>query len=71
MGLGTFDTYRPTETVDELATATDMMGPESYANQKSAAAEWWHDPTKSLIALWVIALLLYWAMGYFFRGVRA
>jgi hypothetical protein len=74
MGLTTFDNsqgWRPSEQVDELASVTYMTGDASLANQADAARGWWHDPTKSLIALWVVVLALYWILGYLFRGARA
>lgn len=74
MGMGTYDNsggWRPMEQVDELATYTEMQGDASAKNARSAERGWWHDPTKSLVALWVAVLLLYWLLGYLFRGARA
>lgn len=70
MGLTTFAEYRPNEQVDELASHTDMMGDQSEKNF-STADKWFYDPTKSLVAIWVIALVLYWSIGYLFRGARS
>jgi hypothetical protein len=70
MGLTSFDAYRPAEQVDEMANATDMMGDQSEKNL-STADKWFYDPTKSLIAIWIVALALYWLIGYLFRGARS
>jgi hypothetical protein len=71
VGLSTFQPYAPYEQVDEMASVTDMTGDATAANQKKGALNWWHDPSKSMIILWVAALLLYWFIGYYFRGVRS
>lgn len=65
-----FDPYMPTQTVDETAQFTEMQGPSSRVNQMAGAATWTSSPTKALIGMWLLAMLLYWALGWFFRGQR-
>lgn len=65
------DPYMPVDTVDETASYTDMQGPSSRVNQLAGKATWTSSPTKALIALWALCMLLYWGMGWFFRGTRS
>lgn len=67
----TYAHYMPVDQVDESASHTDMQGPSSTANQVAGAKTWLNDPTKSLILLWAVALLLYWFLGSFFRRHRS
>jgi hypothetical protein len=70
--VDSFSPYATVDTVDEQALATDMMGDASLANQAAANKNSiWKDPTKSLIALWVIAVVLYMITTTFFRGQRS
>jgi len=69
--FGTNQTYMPVETVDETADVTEMQGPSSTLNQMSGKSSIFASPTKSLIALWVLAIVMYWFIGWFFRGNRA
>jgi hypothetical protein len=66
-----FDPYMPTDTVDETASYTDMQGPSSSINQLAGKATWSSSPTKSLIGLWLLALGLYWLIGWLFKGQRS
>jgi hypothetical protein len=60
--------YMPISTVDEVADYTDMQGQASAMNvAASQKGAWKSDPTKSLVALWVFVVLLYFALGIFFR----
>lgn len=54
-------------TVDETATHQEMQGPSSTVNEVAGKAGMKSSPTKSLIVLWVVALLTYWLMGALFR----
>ena len=65
------DPYMPVDTVDETASFTDMQGPSSRVNQLAGASTWSSSPTKALIALWALAMALYWLVGWFFRGQRS
>lgn len=67
----TYSPYFPTETVDETADHTEMQGPSSAINQLAGRATWLNSPTKSLVGLWILALGLYWFVGWFFRGKRS
>lgn len=67
----TFSPYMPVDTVDETADYTDMQGPSSSVNQLGGKASMMNSPTKSLIGLWLLALLAYWFCGWFFRGQRS
>lgn len=67
----TYSPYMPVDTVDDTADMTDMQGPSSTVNQLGGKASWANSPTKCLIALWGLALGLYWFMGWFFRGHRS
>jgi len=60
------DAYMPVSAVDEQARVTDMMGEGTVHNQANKST-WKTDPTKSLVGLWLVALLTYWLLGYFFR----
>lgn len=66
-----FVDYRPYQQVDETADATQMSGEATTQNQKPGWRGWMNDATKSLIVLWVAALVLYWILGSSFRSVRA
>ena len=60
--------YMPIQTVDEVADYTDMQGGASQMNEAAAnKGSWRNSPTKSLVALWVFAMILYWLTGFFFR----
>jgi hypothetical protein len=61
----------PVQTVDETAAYTEMQGPSSGVNQLAGRGTLWTSPTKSLIALWVFVLILYWLLGALFRRFRA
>lgn len=63
--------YMPVDQVDESAAATDMQGPSSTVNQLAGRASMLSSPAKSLFGLWLAALLLYWLVGWFFRGQRS
>jgi hypothetical protein len=67
----TYAAYLPMDSVDESASYTDMQGPSSMVNQVAGSPRWSSSPTYSLIALWVVVLAIYWALGYFFRGQRS
>lgn len=66
-----YSPYMPVDTVDDTANMTDMQGPSSSINQLAGAATWRSSPTKSLIALWVLAVLVYYGVGVLFRGQRS
>lgn len=66
-----YEPYMPTDTVDETASYTEMQGPSSAVNQLAGKPTWLSSPTKSLIALWILAVAAYWFVGWFFRGQRA
>lgn len=68
--FGAQQDYMPVSAVNEQASVTDMMGEGSVHNQAQKSS-WKSDPTKSLIGLWVMALLSYWLLGYFFRRYTA
>ena len=55
------------DTVDEVADYTDMQGAASTANHNSQPGEWRSNPTKMLIILWVLCILLYALLMGFFR----
>lgn len=54
-------------TVDETASATDMMGASTATNQMSM---WRQSPAKALVVLWFFVLAVYWTLGYVFKGQR-
>ena len=59
----------PIQDVDEVANYTDMIGAASALNMSaSTKGAWKQSPTKSLVVLWVVVLVLYWLLGYFFRS---
>lgn len=66
-----FDSYMPTETVDETAAVTEMSGNATLLNQAAGTPGWGTSPTKSLIIMWFVVLGAYWAIGFFFKGQRA
>lgn len=70
--MSTFAGYLPVDTVDEQASDTGMAGPATVANQAGGSSSLFGgSPTRSLIALWALALVTYWFMGWFFRGSRS
>jgi hypothetical protein len=66
-----FSPYMPTDTVDDTAGFTEMQGPSSRINQLAGQPTWASSPTKSLVALWLLVLVLYWVIGWLFRGQRS
>ena len=59
------------DTVDEVADYTSMQGAASAANHNSQPGEWRSNPTKMLIVVWVVAVLLFaFLMGFFRRFLR-
>lgn len=69
-GYGTGEYYMPVQTVDDTADMTDMQGAGTTANM-AGRPTWLTSPTKSLIALWFVVLIVYWLVGIFFHGQRA
>jgi hypothetical protein len=65
-GLGNMYT-NSFETVDEVADHTDMMGQASVMNHQGVPADWRSNPTKQLIVLWVVCVVLYGLLMTFFR----
>ena len=59
--------YMPVTTVDEVADYTDMQGQASAQNVAKFGGNWKQDPAKSLVVLWVGAVVLYWVFGFAFR----
>lgn len=52
---------------DDTASMDAMTGPASSANQASARGAAKGTPTRSLVLLWLAAVLLYWGLAYLFR----
>lgn len=67
----TYSPYMPVDTVDETASYTEMQGPSSSVNQMAGKAGINANPTKALVAVWFLALALYWLIGWVFRGQRS
>lgn len=63
-----YDTYMPVDQVDETAHVTEMMGPSSTLNQMTGSSTWRNNPTKALIVLWGLVIVLYWGCGVLFRN---
>ena len=66
-----YSPYMPVDTVDETASYTEMQGPSSSVNQMAGKAGINANPTKALVAVWFLALALYWLIGWVFRGQRS
>jgi hypothetical protein len=62
----------PTDTVDETASHTGMMGGASAMNQTAGSrVSILSSPTKSLLVLWFVVLAVYWFVGWFFKSARS
>lgn len=59
--------YNSIETVDEVAEYTDMQGGASVRNHNSQPGEWRSNPTKMLIVLWVLCVVIYGLLMTVFR----
>lgn len=58
-------------TVDDGTAPSDSMtGDASNINRRNDSSIMNGSPTRGLVMLWVIALIAYWALGFFFRRVR-
>ena len=66
----TYSPYMPVDQVDEGAQLTEMQGPSSTVNQLAGRVSFLSTPTGGLIGLWFVVLLVYWFVGWFFRGAR-
>lgn len=62
--------FMPVVQVNETANMTEMQGASTSANL-AGRPTWLSSPTKSLIGLWVVVLIVYWIVGFFFHGQRA
>jgi hypothetical protein len=67
-GYGTGGSYMPADTVDEQAADTGMAGLGSLANRAGGSP--FATPTRSLVAMWFLALGAYWFLGWFFKGSK-
>jgi hypothetical protein len=69
-GFGSSDGgYMPADTVEEQASDTGMAGYASIGNFRGVSV--FSSPTRSLVALWFLALGAYWFMGWYFKGNRS
>lgn len=70
-GFGTGDDYMPADTVEEQASDTGMSGMASLTNRAGFGNLFGGSPTRSLVALWFLALGAYWFIGWYFKGNRS
>ena len=69
-GYGSSDGgYMPADTVEEQASDTGMAGFATIGNISGVGL--FSSPSRSLVALWFLALFTYWGVGYFFKGQRS
>lgn len=69
-GYGSSDGgYMPADTVEEQASDTGMSGYATIGNIRGVSL--FSSPSRSLVALWFLAVATYWAVGYFFKGQRS